>query len=87
MGPRLRTEGFQTRFVITDDLNPTQTFQRSQIILADAIARPFIDVMTTHLYGGRDISNLVTLSQQYGLPLWMTEYSRDAARTDAFGWA
>lgn len=87
MGPRLRAEGFQTRFVITDDLNPAQAFLRCQIILADATARPYIGAIATHLYGGRDLTNLTTLSQQYGLPLWMTEYSREAARTDGLGWA
>ncbi len=78
LGAQLRAEGFNTQIVIPDDLNATQAYQRSQIILADPEARQYVGALTFHLYD-EPIHNAVKmreLSEQYGIPLWMSEYSQ-----------
>ena len=85
MGPQLRAEGFETQFVITDDLNPSEAYKRSEVILADPAARQYVGALGFHLYG-EPIDRVVQmqeLGQQYDLPLWMTEYFQ----RDAFAWA
>ena len=76
MGPRLREEGFRTRFVITDDLGPMEAATNSRVVLEDPDARQYVAALATHLYTGWDLTPLVPLSRQYNLPIWMTEFSR-----------
>jgi len=85
LGPRLRAEGFETRFVITDDLNATEAYGRCQTILADEAARSYVGALAFHLYDEPlDRVTLMTkLGDTYGLPLWMTEWFQP----DAFVWA
>jgi glucuronoarabinoxylan endo-1,4-beta-xylanase len=85
MGPRLRAEGFKTKFVITDDLNATEAYKRCRIILADAEARQYVGALAFHLYDEpiSQVSQMKELADRYGLPLWMTEYSQN----DPFDWA
>ena len=76
-GPRLRAEGFRTKFVVPDDWGPAQAYQRNRIILADPRAREHVGVIAFHLYAGNryDLGKLRALGRKYGIPLWMTEYS------------
>lgn len=76
-GPRLRAEGFRTKFVVPDDWGPSQTYERIRVILADPRARKHVGAIAFHLYrGGRhDLARLKELGKKYAIPLWMTEYS------------
>lgn len=77
LGAKLRAEGFKTRIVVPDDLNPTETLRRIRVILPDAEARQYVGAIAYHLYGGSatDLAEIKRLAQQYGIPLWMTEYT------------
>jgi O-glycosyl hydrolase len=85
LGPKLDAAGINTRIVIPDDLNANEAYTRSQIILADSIARQYVGALAYHLYGGSNTNknNMAQLSTQYNIPVWMTEYSRP----NAFDWA
>lgn len=85
LGPKLRAEGFATRIVIPDDLNAFESYQRSRIVLSDPEARKYVGALAYHLYGGTtvDKKNMKQLSEQYGIPVWMTEYFLP----DGFDWA
>src|SRR5713101_2696458 len=85
MGPELEGETFATRFVITDDVGPQQAYERCVVILSDPLARRYVGALASHLYGLSDLSVLSSLAKEYGLPLWMTEYSR--GERDAFQYA
>jgi O-glycosyl hydrolase len=76
MGRRLRDEGFQTRFVITDDFGPVEAAANCRVILEDPDARQYVAALATHLYTGWDLTPLASLSRQFNLPIWMTEFSR-----------
>jgi len=85
LGPKLQAEGINTKIVVPDDLNATQAYQRSRIILADPDARQYVKALAFHLYD-EPITNAIKmkrLSEQYGISLWMTEYSQG----DPFTWA
>ena len=84
LGPKLDVAGIQTKLVIPDDLNADEAFTRSQVILADSVARSYIGALAYHLYGGNNANKtaMMLLGQQYNIPIWMTEYSRP----DAFAW-
>ena len=85
LGPKLDSVGINTKFVIPDDLNANEAFTRSQIIMADSLARSYVGALAYHLYGGNNANKtaMMQLGQQYNIPIWMTEYSRP----DAFTWA
>jgi O-glycosyl hydrolase len=75
LGAKLEGEGFTTKLVVPDDLNPSQAMQRLQIVLADPEARRHVGALAYHLYGGPESRSAVKqLSEQYGIPVWMTEY-------------
>ena len=77
LGPRLRAANLNTRFVIPDDVRSSDAAAKTQIILADPLARSYIGALATHLYD-ESLTNVTTmrvLSDQYDLPLWMTEFS------------
>ena len=86
LGPRMRVEGFTTQIVITDDLNPTEAYERSVVILADEDARQYVGALAYHLYGGavEDRQRIAELGARYNLPIWMTEYAEPA---NALAWA
>jgi len=76
LGQRLRAEGFATKIVIPDDVNPSSSASYAQTILADADARQYVGAIAYHLYD-RPItasSAISSLSAQYGIPLWMSEF-------------
>lgn len=85
LGPKLNSAGIVTKLVIPDDLNSNEAFERSQVIMTDTIARQYVGALAYHLYGGNNANKtaMMELGQQYNVPVWMTEYSRD----DAFDWA
>ena len=83
LGAKLKAEGFRTRIVVPDDLNPTEAFARLQTILADPDARQYVGAIAYHLYGSADRDKVKRLAEQYGLPVWMTEFSQP----DWLGWA
>ncbi|MEO7323219.1 MAG: hypothetical protein ABIW82_00150 [Dokdonella sp.] len=94
LGPRLRAEGFATQFVVPDDVRASDAAAKTQIVLADPIARSYVGALATHLYD-EPVSNVgqrQALANQYQLPLWMTEFTVGALGTaglpqDAFSWA
>ena len=75
LGARLRAEGFATKLVAPDDLSPDDAYARLQTILADADARQYIGAVAYHLYGRGSEDKVAQLAKQYGIPVWMTEYS------------
>lgn len=93
LGPRMRAAGLPTTVVLPDDLNASETLRRITPVLADPEARRFVGAIATHLYGDqlRDNQALVRLrelSQQFNLPLWMTEFTIDGRGWEgAFAWA
>ena len=76
LGPKLREAGLNTMIVVPDDLNPSQAWQRLDIILADPEARRYVGALAFHLYGEPISSTwmMKQLKEQYGIPLWMTEW-------------
>ena len=75
LGARIKAEGMKTKLVVPDDVTPSEAYSRLQIILADPDARQYIGAIGYHVYqrGGED--KIKQLGEQYGIPIWMTEYS------------
>ena len=72
---------------VPDDLNAGQAYNRLQVILSDPQARQYVGALAYHLYGGSssDKNNIKQLSKQYGIPVWMTEWSNGG--NNGMGWA
>ena len=94
VGPRLRAEGFDTMFVTTDDVRSSNAAAKARTVLADPVARQYVGALATHLYDEpvSNVGQMKALSQQYQLPLWMTEFSLSGMPSagrpaNAFGWA
>lgn len=88
LGAKLQAQGLNTKIVTPDDLNPVEAYKRAAIILADPVARQYVGALATHLYDvPPNLTNLKTLSDQYNIPLWMTEYSVEPNKGDAFKYA
>ena len=77
LGPRLRAEGFGTKFVTPDDVRSSNGAAKAQIVLADPAARQYVGALATHLYDQpvSNVAQMKALADQYQLPLWMTEFS------------
>ncbi len=78
LGRKLSTEGFRTRILAPDDLNPQLSFVQLQTIMADAEVRGYMAAITTHMYGSRQLMGHLTnirdqFATPYHLPIWMTE--------------
>ncbi|MBA3485304.1 MAG: hypothetical protein H0T51_26205 [Pirellulales bacterium] len=93
LGPRLRADGFETQFVTPDDVRSSDGASKAAIILADPIARQYVGALATHLYDEsvHNVAQMKALADQYGLPLWMTEFTAGAMGTaglpqNAFSW-
>ncbi len=93
LGPRLRANGFNTMFVVSDDIRSTDAQGTMNTILSDATARQYVGALAFHLYDEpmSNVSKMRTIAQTYNLPLWMTEFSVNALPTagltqSAFGW-
>lgn len=91
LGGRLREEGFRTKLVVPDDENPIAAYRRASVILADPEARKYVGAIAYHIYKGgpEDWPALRQLAARYGLPVWMTEWTRKdyGAWPTAFDWA
>ncbi|MBI3412729.1 MAG: hypothetical protein HY051_01440 [Candidatus Aenigmarchaeota archaeon] len=98
LGPKLRAEGFATKIVISDDVNPCEAYKRIDTVLQDEQARQYVGALAYHLYDYGDcklqvggmvkdspgIKKLIKgMSVQYGVPVWMTEFYVP----DGFQWA
>lgn len=77
LGARMRAEGFNTRFVVADDVTPGDAHRVAQVVLADPVARQYVGAIAYHLYDFGFHDRVKQLSQQYGIPVWMTEYYTD----------
>lgn len=84
LGPRLAAEGFKTKLIVPDDLDAMQALGRLQVILADPAARQYVGAVAYHLYNRGGEAQVKQLAEQYGLPIWMTEFSTG---DDWFQWA
>ncbi|MDB4883643.1 MAG: hypothetical protein JWL95_2409, partial [Gemmatimonadetes bacterium] len=75
LGARMKAEGMKTKIIVPDDVTPEEAYSRLQIILADPDARQYVGAIGYHIYqrGGED--KIKQLGAQYGLPIWMTEFS------------
>ena len=94
LGPRLRAEGFDTLFVTTDDVRSSNGAAKARVVLADPVARQYVGALATHLYDESvtNVAQMEALAEQYGLPLWMTEFSMSGMPSagrpaNAFAWA
>lgn len=87
LGPRLRAAGLDTLFVIPDDVRSSDAAAKTQIILADPVARSYVGALATHLYDESltNVTAMRVLGEQYGLPLWMTEFSLALAGSAGLG--
>jgi len=75
LGPRLTAEGLKTKLIVPDDVNPTEALGRLQVILADPAARQYVGAVAYHLYARGGEAQVKQLAEQYGIPIWMTEFS------------
>lgn len=77
LGPKLRAANLSTLFVVPDDVRSSDAAAKTQIILADPLARSYVGALATHLYDEplTNVTKMRLLGEQYGLPLWMTEFS------------
>ena len=91
LGRRMRAAGLRTMLVIPDDLNPTEAYRRAAPVLEDAEARSYVGALAYHRYGGHehDLGTMRDLSLKYGIPVWMSEFSRPdyATHSGAMRWA
>lgn len=87
LGPRLRAEGFATKLVIPDDLNPRYAALGARRILSDPETRPYVAAIASHLYEApiATMSEMSDLAKEFGVPLWMSEFS--VRSTSPLAWA
>lgn len=83
LGRTLVREGFRTRIVAPEDLNPQLGLRQLEVLMADAEVRNHIAAISTHLYGGVNAEGFRALAEirdrfarPYGKPLWMSEFFR-----------
>jgi len=77
LGPKLSAANLDTLFVIPDDVRSSDAAAKTKTILADPLARSYVGALATHLYDEplSNVAKMRALGEQYGLPLWMTEFS------------
>lgn len=77
LGARMRLEGLRTMLVIPDDLNPGEAYKRASLMLRDPEARRYVGALAYHLYDAEesDLAHMRNLAAEYGVPIWMTEFS------------
>jgi len=75
LGPKLAAENFRTRLVVSEDASPLAAYGRISTVLADPDARKYVGALAYHLYGRGGEDKVAQLGKQYGIPVWMTEYS------------
>ena len=77
LGAKLASEGFSTKIVIPDDVNPDKAYDRAKTVLDDPDAAPYVGALAYHLYDGGSPAGrlkLKDLAAQYGIPVWMSEF-------------
>jgi O-glycosyl hydrolase len=76
LGRALAAEGFKTKIVIPDDINPVSAAALARAVLSDTEARQYVGALAFHLYGEPlgSSAEIAALSSQYGIPLWMSEF-------------
>jgi O-glycosyl hydrolase len=84
LGPRIAAEGLKTKLVVPDDFSASEAYGRLQTILADPDARKYVGAVAYHLYERGAEQQVKQLAEQYGIPIWMTEYSTPG---DWLAWA
>lgn len=87
LGPKLRAVSLPTLFVVPDDVRSSDAVAKTQTIMADPLARPYVGALATHLYDQpiTNLNQMKALAEQYALPLWMTEYSLALAGSAGLG--
>jgi O-glycosyl hydrolase len=85
LGARMKAEGMKTKLVVPDDASPQEAYARLQVILADADARQYVGAIAYHLYARGGEAQIKQIGEQYGIPIWMTDYS--LPDDDSFAWA
>ncbi len=87
LGARLRSEGFQTRLIIPDDINPRDGAIKARVVLSDPVARGYVGAIATHLYDYplSAMADMAAVAKEYAVPLWMTEFRLTDARPIAWG--
>jgi len=84
LGAKLRAEGHTTKLVIPDGLNPANTVTVGRTVLEDPEARQYVAALSFHMYTSPadfyGTAAVRALADQYGLPLWMSEYSTTEGR-------
>jgi O-glycosyl hydrolase len=78
LGRRIEQSGLPTRIVIPDDVDAQSALRKATAVLDDPEARPYVAAIAYHIYGGdsADRQQLAALGERYGVPVWMTEFSR-----------
>ena len=80
LGRILAAEGFRTKIVAPDDVNPAASYRQLETIMSDAEVRDYVAVIATHLYGGHHLGDLARIRDRFARPfkkpLWMGEYFR-----------
>lgn len=76
LGRRLQAEGFRTKLVVPDDVDPGAAYRRAEAVLRDREARKYVAAIAFHIYRGNENewADLARLANRYRMPLWMTEY-------------
>ncbi len=84
IGPKLAAEGFKTRLVIPDDVNPASGAPIARTVLADPEARKYVGAIAVHIYGVpvSTMAEMAEIANEYKLPLWMSEFSAGNSRLD-----
>jgi O-glycosyl hydrolase len=85
LGARIKADGMKTKLVVPDDVSPQEALARLQVILADADARQYVGAIAYHLYARGGEAQIKQLGDQYGIPIWMTDFS--LPDDDFFTWA
>lgn len=75
LGSKLAAESFRTKLIVSEDDTPLSAYGRIQTVLADPDARKYIGALAYHLYGRGGEDKIAQIGKQYGIPVWMTEYS------------
>lgn len=80
LAPRLRDAGLLVPFIVPDDIRSSDAVSAVQPVLADPATRQYVGAIATHLYDEpvSALGRLRDVARQYGLPLWMTEFSLGA---------
>jgi hypothetical protein len=77
LGRQLAAEGFKTRLVIPDDINPLSGAPKARIVLSDPEARQYVGAIASHLYNYplSAMREMSAVAAEYKVPLWMSEFS------------